>query len=55
MASNETQKRKVKLIMNYEKPGYNQAVPDPYWNSDGFEGVFQMLDRACEKIVEEHS
>ena len=55
MATNEIQKRKVKLIMNYEKPGYNQAVPDPYWNSDGFEGVFQMLDRACEKIIEKHS
>lgn len=55
MATTEIQKRKVKLIMNYEKPGYNQAVPDPYWNSDGFEGVFQMLDRACEKIIEQYS
>ena len=53
-ASSEIQKRKVKLIMNYEKLGYNQAVPDPYWNSDGFEGVFQMLDRACEKIIEQY-
>ncbi len=53
-ASSEIQKRKVKLIMNYEKPGYNQAVPDPYWNSDGFEGVFQMLDRACEKIIDQY-
>jgi len=55
LASSEEQKEKVKLIMNYEKPGYNQAVPDPYWNNDGFEGVYQMLDRACDKIIEQHS
>ena len=55
LATSDNQKEKVKLIMNYERPGYNQAVPDPYWNSDGFEGVYQMLDRACEKIIEQHS
>lgn len=55
LAATDDQKEKVKLIMNYEKPGYNQAVPDPYWNNDGFEGVYQMLDRACDKIIEQHS
>ena len=55
LAASDVQKEKVKLIMNYERPGYNQAVPDPYWNSDGFEGVYQMLDRACDKIIEQHS
>ncbi len=55
LAASDNQKEKVKLIMNYERPGYNQAVPDPYWNSDGFEGVYQMLDRACDKIIEQHS
>ena len=45
---------KVELIMNFEKPNYNQNVPDPYWDNDGFEGVYQMLDRACRKIVEKY-
>lgn len=54
LAPKDSDKEKVKLIMNFEKPGYNQAVPDPYWNNDGFEGVFQMLDRACEKILEQY-
>ncbi len=52
LSSNEQDHQKVELIMNFEKPGYNQTVPDPYWDSDGFEGVFQMLDRACVKIIE---
>lgn len=52
LSSNDKDHHKVELIMNFEKPGYNQTVPDPYWDSDGFEGVFQMLDRACAKIIE---
>lgn len=55
LAPNEKDKQKVELIMNFEKPGFNQAVPDPYWNNDGFEGVYQMLDRACDKIIEKFS
>lgn len=43
---------KVELIMNLTKPGYNQNVPDPYYNSDGFEEVYHMLDMACDKIIE---
>jgi protein-tyrosine phosphatase len=38
---------KVKLIMNELYPGENRAVPDPYWDDDGFEQVYQMLDNAC--------
>lgn len=44
---------KVKMIMNFVQPGYNQNVPDPYWDDDGFEKVYQMLDLACDKIIEE--
>ena len=55
LASADNDKEKVALIMNFEKPGFNQAVPDPYWNNDGFEGVYQMLDRACEKIIEQYA
>lgn len=43
---------KVRFIMNEVQPGYNTAVPDPYWSDDGFEQVYQMLDEATRRIVE---
>ena len=53
-ASTKEQEDKVELIMNVVQPGYNQNVPDPYWDNNGFENVFQMLDEACDKILEIH-
>ena len=52
LASNETDKSKVKLILNYLYPQENRAVPDPYYEG-GFEGVYSMLEKACHKIIEE--
>jgi len=52
MVISDSQKKKVKLIMNGLDAGMNQSVPDPYWDDDGFEQVFQMLDNACEGIIE---
>ncbi len=51
-AQSEDEKNKIEFIMNLVKPGYNQNVPDPYYDSDGFEEVYEMLNRACEKVVE---
>ena len=45
-------KEKVHLIMNFLRPGRNENVPDPYWDDNGFDKVFNMLDAACEKIIE---
>jgi protein-tyrosine phosphatase len=45
---------KVKMIMEYVHPGKTESVPDPYWDDDGFEKVYNMLDEACERIVEAH-
>ncbi len=42
---------KVKMILNESYPEENKAVPDPYYTTDGFEEVFQLLDKACEKIA----
>jgi len=50
LSPNEEQEQKVKMIMNFVQPGYNQSVPDPYWDDDGFEKVYHMLEEACEKI-----
>lgn len=48
------QSEKVKMILNYSFPKENRSVPDPYYNY-GFEGVFNLLDQACGKIIEEYS
>ncbi len=44
----------MKLIMNELYPGRNMVVPDPYYDNDGFEQVFQMLDAACEKVLDRY-
>lgn len=54
MASNPGLERKVHLIMDLVYPGKGNSVPDPYYDDHGFAGVFQMLDIACEKIVEKY-
>jgi protein-tyrosine phosphatase len=52
IARNEHDKKKVEFIMNMVYPGSNKAVPDPYFGGmDGFEKVFDMLDKACESII----
>ena len=53
LASNEKQRDKVKLILNELFPDENVEVPDPYYGGqDGFEQVYDMLDKACDVIVE---
>lgn len=52
LAENDQQRKKVRLILDEIFPGENVDVPDPYYGGDqGFEDVFQMLDKACENIV----
>ena len=52
MAKNETQIRKIHLIRNLVKPNESLSVPDPYFDDNGFEEVYWMLDEACNKILE---
>jgi protein-tyrosine phosphatase len=53
LAKNDSEKQKVRLILDEIFPGENVDVPDPYYGGDfGFENVFQMLNDACEKIAE---
>lgn len=48
----EAELGKIKMILNESNQGKNMSVPDPYYGGqDGFENVFQMLDLACENIV----
>lgn len=55
MAADQSEKDKVKLIMNYVDPGMNQNVPDPYWDDNGFELVYGMLSEACGRLLERES
>lgn len=48
------EREKIKLIMEESKPGSKVSVPDPYWDDNGFEQVFKMLDEACEQIIERY-
>ena len=52
LAQNDDDKKKVKMILNEVTPARNLSVPDPYYGGDqGFEEVYQMLDKACEAIA----
>lgn len=50
-AAGEAHWSKVELILNQIHPGENRSVPDPYYDDNGFERVFRMLDEACEAFI----
>ena len=52
LATTDEQRDKVKLILNYTQPGRNAGVPDPYWDDDGFLGVYRLLEEACAAVCE---
>ena len=46
LAKHENDKEKVKMILE------NINVPDPYYGGvEGFEHVYQLLDKACQQII----
>lgn len=52
ISRHESDKKKVDFIMNLIHPNSNKAVPDPYYGGmDGFEKVFDMLDKVCDAII----
>ena len=52
LAQNQEQKDKIHLILEAVNPNSGDEVPDPYYGGEeGFEEVYQMLDKACEAIV----
>ena len=52
IARNDDDRLKVKLILEEISPGRSMEVPDPYYGGgNGFEKVYEMLDAACDKIV----
>lgn len=52
LARNQEDKGKVEMILNRLYPQSNMPVPDPYFGGEkGFENVFQLLDKACDEII----
>ncbi len=47
LAPSEAHCTKVILMLDKLYPGEDRSVPDPYYDDDGFEEVFHLLDRAC--------
>ena len=51
-ARNQIERNKVDVILNELKPKSYDSVPDPYYgNGDGFQTVYNMLEKACDAIV----
>lgn len=54
LADRDDHKAKVEMILNELEPGSNRPVPDPYFGGeDGFQEVFELLNTACDKILDE--
>ena len=54
-AKNKVDLKKVDMILNYSDKGSDRDVPDPYYGGeDGFEKVFQLLDKACDSFIIHH-
>ena len=46
---------KTDLLLNEIFPGENLDVPDPWYGEEpGYHAVYEMIDKACEKIVEKY-
>ena len=47
-------KGRIRLLREFDPEGPGADVPDPYYGGpEGFEDVFQMVDRACRNLLEE--
>ena len=56
IASEYWNEYKVDLILNEIYPHENRSVPDPWYGGfDGFIEVYDMLDKACDKIIKRHT
>jgi len=52
LAKNQNERDKIRMILNEIKPESFDSVPDPYYGGDnGFHIVYNMLDKACNKII----
>jgi protein-tyrosine phosphatase len=53
LARNESDQKKVKMILNELEPGRDNDVPDPYYGSEkDFIVVYELMDAATDKVIE---
>ena len=53
LASTKEDSEKVELILKQLESTEVLSVPDPYYGGDqGFEHVYQLLDKACQQIID---
>ena len=56
IAGDYWKENKVDLILNETYPHENRSVPDPWYGGfDGFIEVYEMLDKACDKIIKRYT
>jgi protein-tyrosine phosphatase len=53
LSTNAQQEEKVRLMMDFAYPNQGIEVPDPYYDRDGFEEVYEMIDKATDALIEE--
>tara|TARA_B100002052_G_scaffold88663_1_gene81545 strand:+ start:9174 stop:9623 length:450 start_codon:yes stop_codon:yes gene_type:complete len=54
LTKNQEERKKIRMILNETSPGLYKSVPDPYYGGkNGFEEVYNMLDKACNKIADQ--
>ena len=55
LVRSDNDSKKVDYILNLVNEGSDDEVPDPYYGGpSGFDKVYDMMDRACDRIVKEH-
>lgn len=51
LAQTDDQRKKVKSILDFANGLATREVPDPYWDNDGFQHVYDLLDKATDGII----
>ncbi len=53
MAKTNQDKNKVDFLLNLLVPNQNLSIPDPYYdNINGFENTYNLINKACDKLIE---
>ena len=54
LAENKEERKKIRMILNEINPNTYESVPDPYYGGEnGFQNVYNMLEKACKKIAKQ--
>lgn len=53
LTDNPEERAKVQLFLPYANPNASiTEVPDPYWDDEGFEQVYQLLEHAADQLLD---